>query len=231
MRPFLSLLVVLLVVCPVRAEKAALVREGRVVNCDSPPTGTIRFTLISGDAVDRYEWVGRSFRRVDAAPHSEALVWEFKSGSYFKWNYWGPDMEAVSRQLDGVTLSTPYALSGDGNWIVAGAVAAGETSDIDPLRVVLIHHGSVHIERTFEPDSRIRAVAWSPDSGAIVMITRSEVYGKSSLRERFAAAIGHPIPYDRITLSVVGRDGVPRCSIVPAEHLPYGNGYVRWDVN
>ncbi len=232
-RFFLTAMVTLLVSVAANAQQPKSAGEPKQVDCARPPSGTIRFTLTGGgDEAALYEWAGSSFRRVGVSPAGKDLLSGFKPGSFYEWNYWGADVGDISRRAadSDTILSTPYAVSRDGNWFVAGVVSTDDRNAA-PSRLVVLRRDSSVIVRTLERSDSIDAVAWSPDSDAIVVLSRAERYVKKTLRQRFAAAIGHPIPYAQITVSVLGRDGTLRCSIVPSENLPYGVGYVRWDPN
>ena len=232
-RVFFAAIVALLVSAAANAQRTKPVDEPKEVACASPPSGVIRFTLTGGaDEASQYVWTGSSFRRVGFVPVGKDLISRFKPGSFYQWNYWGSDVADISRSAAGsnTMLGTPYAGSGDGNWFVAGALTTG-ARDVAPMRLVLLRRDSQAVVRILERNDSVAAVAWSPDSDALVVLSRAERYGKKTLRQWFAAAIGHPIPFAKITLSVFGRDGSLRCSIVPSENLPYGDGYVRWDAN
>jgi hypothetical protein len=204
-------------------------------DCSQPPEGVIRFSLApGGNQANLYEWRGNAFRKVGKTPVGQPLAARFPSGSYRQWDFWGPEVSRISRDLPErqLTLSTPYSLSADGTWLASGAMTAEERKSYSwASRVVLMQVGSQASAKTVEFPERLESVAWSPRADAIVVMTRQERYVKRSLRQRFAAAIGHPIPYATITLTIIGLDGTTRCSIVPEQSISYGSGMMRWDAN
>lgn len=198
-------------------------------SCAQPPSGVIRFALLSGaDQAAIYEWKGGTYRRVRVQPTGPTLIGSFPDGSIYKWNYWGPDVASMNRELPGKgELSTPYAINRDGALLAAGLQLAGEYASAP--RVALVRLGDGSLQSIIDMGRSVLSLAWSPTSDQLVVVTATERYGSRSGRERFSSAIGHPIPYSDITLSIVAVDGSVVCSISPAANVDYGNGYVRWD--
>lgn len=201
------------------------------VSCAQPPSGAIRFAVLSSaDQATVFEWKGSTYRQVGTEPTGPTLVDKFPDGAIYKWNYWGRDVAGVHRKLTGKgELSTPYAMKRDGTLLAAGLQLEGEYSSAPRVALVRPHDGG--LQSIIEMARPVLSLAWSPTSDQLVVVTATERYGNSTARERFSSAIGHPIPYSDIALSIVALDGSVVCSIDPASNLDYGNGYVRWDAS
>jgi hypothetical protein len=205
--------------------------DAQLTNCPNPPTGVIRFALLSDkNTADLYEWSGRTYRMVGTAPLDKVFFDGFEASSTYKWNYWGADAPSINRSAagSGSTLSSPYSVSKDGKWLAAGLLRLNEKND-PPLRFVFLEVDTSRVVHTVEIGKSIKAMSLNPQAQEVVVLSETEKYVRKSLRQRFASAIGHPIPYSDITLTVVGLDGSSHCSITPARSLPYGNGLVRRD--
>ncbi len=122
------LMVVLAVSClSAGAQPKSSVEIGEATDCPHPHEGIVRFALTSNsEKADLYEWIGSTYRKVGTTRIGKPLVDRFLPGSFYQWNYWGPEVSHITRHPEGsdVSLSTPYALSPDGSWFAAGGLTA-----------------------------------------------------------------------------------------------------------
>jgi len=212
--------------------------EPQLLDCPNTPNGVIRFALRSDkDTADLFEWTGRTIHKAASKPLDKEFFSQFKPGSTHVWEYWefGPTM--IGRNLVSASsiLTTPYSLSGDGKLLVAGLQRqSGKIDfehDVEPQSIVLLDVATSKVLSIVDMHQSIDALSWSPDSPLIAILSNVERYGKTTPRERLSAFSGHPIPYDDITITVIGLDGILRCSLMAAQSLPYGKGLIRWDAN
>jgi hypothetical protein len=203
--------------------------EKNTFECSQPPGGVIRFTISSGRNDARlYEWRGTVFRQVGTTPIGRQLVAPYPEGSYYNPYYWGTEVQGINRKTEdaGSILSTPYAVSPDRQRFVAAVGQEFNYSEI--IEFLEIDNskifGSVNLHKA------INSIAWDPQSHFVVVLFHSERYGLNPL-SLFGALFGHPVPYSNISLKIIEPTGATVCTIHPAHALPYGGGYVRWDVN
>jgi hypothetical protein len=219
---------------PASSDNSTTDSRPRLLECPNPPVGVIRFALPSSDGRPLlFEWSGKTIRKVDPELYGKDFYAQFKAGSTYKWNYWELNTPLIDRQAAGAKsfLSTPYSMSSDGRLLAAGLLTENEQQDIAPKSFVLLDVSAKTVMTSVNVGQSIDALSWDPRAMALVIVSRVERYRKKTVKEQFAAAIGHPIPYEDIALTVFGLDGIPRCSTIAAQSLPYGTGQVRWDAN
>jgi hypothetical protein len=191
--------------------------------------GVIRFAVRSDKTTaNMYEWSGKTYRELGSEEMDKRFFSTFKAGSNHQWNFW--ELANVNRTVvgPGTLLSTPYSMDPGEKILAAGLERKGDDID-EPTEFVFLEVATSRIIKRVEVGRSIVGLSWDPNSAAVVVMSRVERYGKKSLRERLAAAIGHPISYDDIFLDVIGVDGAAHCSVAPASSIPYGTGLVRWD--
>ena len=205
--------------------------HAQVIDCAYPPSAAIRFWLLAATRpTELYQWAGTEFRRVGTVPRDETFDQQFPEGSLYQWNRWGANAPGVSRSAagPGTILTTPYSVSANGRWLAAGLQEQNKTS-FRPSRLALIDLNTSTLARTIELGGTINSISWHPNAEELLIASDVERYGRRTLRERFASAIGHPIPYSDIKLFVVGLDGSVRCSVFAARNLAYASAIARWD--
>jgi hypothetical protein len=190
--------------------------------------GVIRFAVRSDTTTAGiYEWSGTVTRELGREDVDQLFFSRFKTGSSHQSNLW--EFTNIDRTIagPGTLLSTPYSMDSEGKILAAGLERSGDDIN-EPKEVVFLEVATLRIISRVDVGRSIVGLSWDPNSAAVVVMSRIEVYGKKSFRERLAAAIGHPIPYSDIFLDVIGVDGATRCSIAPVSSMPYGTGLVRW---
>ena len=230
-RSEIALSIALLASGSVLASAQDKMQTTNAVSCAVPFDGVIRFALVSDTKTSQlYDWTMDHYRFTETSAVGAALEVQFPKGSFYRWNTWGPDVGAVSRSAGGPEslLSSPYGVSPNGKWLAAGLMRTLDTNSA-PTAFAVLRVDTSAIEKIVQLYGELESISWAPGSDAIVVMTRQETYVKKSLRQRFSAAIGHPIPYADIGLTVYGLDGSMRCTISPAKMLAYGTGYTRWD--
>jgi len=205
--------------------------HAQVIDCAHPPSAVIRVWVLGGvPSAELYEWTGPEFRHVGTVPRDQTFDQQFPEGSIYHWDRWGANAPGISRSAagPGTILTTPYSVSANGRWLAAGWQALHETS-YRPSRLALIDLSTSTPIRTIQLGGTINSITWHPSAEELLIVSDVERYGRRTLRERFASAIGHPIPYSDIKLFVVGLDGSVRCSVFAARNLAYASAIARWD--
>jgi hypothetical protein len=191
----------------------------------------IRFAVVGdGGTGALYEWKDVHVSRIKQRLDRKGALGQFPEGSFYKWEYWGDAVQTIPRDAagTGLRLGTPYSRSPDGRYLAAGASAA-KHPESQPSRLAILPIAVSQVAVIVDLHDPIESMSWSPRGDEIVVATRREQYTRRSLREKFASAIGHPIPLEDLTLTVIAFDGATRCSLEPFRQVPYGMAYVRWD--
>jgi hypothetical protein len=197
----------------------------------------IRFSLLSdADIVEEYEWVDRTVRLQRKSRHPDKQFFsQFMLGSTHKWNYWALEANKVDRNAVGTNslLTSPYSMSRDGKMLVAGLQRQDHKiafeEDITPQSIAFLEASTSKVLGIVDLGRSIDSVSWAPDSKSVAVIARSEKYGSKSVKDKLAASIGHPVPYENIKVYVIGIDGAFNCAVLAALSMPYGTGLIRWE--
>jgi hypothetical protein len=142
----------------------------------------------------------------------------------------GPLAELPSGLLgDKARLGSPYAVSPTNRQLVATVYpTTGELIYSPSRQLAIVDTETKRVLQTLERQNDVIAVSWSPIGDQFAMVERHERYGDESIRDWFSSKIGHPIPYNDLSLAVLSSLGQELCVQRLAREVPYGAGSVSW---